>query len=196
LTRPPIQEDEPLSLISTRLAVICLTFPMTAALSAQPVADTARKTQEQRDQAKTTPTKTHTNQTDTTGPKTPSVPVGQTGKQFITLFDVRSTGNSGGDVPQIVTISGRGYAGTPDDRRRAGKKSEPDEDERVMVIIRDARDPVLPSCWNLLVAEVFMEHAVQISGIGHVVRHHPDAGPRPATLQFDRLSKCTAVPLR
>jgi hypothetical protein len=185
-----------LSPISTRLAVICLAFPMTAALSAHSLADIARKAQEQRDEARTTPAKTHTNQTDTTGPKTPSVPVGQTGKQFITLFDVGAIGNSGGPVPQLVTISGRGYAGTLDDRRRAGKKSEPDEDERVAVIIRDARDPVLPSCWNLLVAEVFMEHAVQISGIGHVVRHHPDAGPRPVTLRLDRLSKCTAVPLR
>jgi hypothetical protein len=106
-----------------------------------------------------------------------------------------SVGNSGG-VNQTVVIFGRGYAGTPDDRRRAGKKSEPDEEQVVAVIVRDAKDPVLPSCLNLLVAEVFMEHTVRISGIGHVVRRSPDDGPRSVTVRLDRLSECTAVPLR
>jgi hypothetical protein len=198
VTHPPIQEDEPLSLISTRLAVICLTFPMTAALSAQPVADIARRAQEQRDHAKTISTKTYTNQTvttDRTDPKAPSGPVDQSRKQLVTLFDLRSVGNSGG-VNQTVGIIGRGYAGTPDDRRRAGKTSEPDEEELVAVIVRDAKDPVLPSCLNLLAADVFMEHTVRISGIGLVERRSPDDDPRLVTLRLERLSECTVVPLR
>ena len=156
-----------MSLISTRLAVICLTFPITATMSAQPVANIAGKAQK----------------------------LAQSSKQVVTLFDLHSVGNSGG-VNQTVVITGPGYAGTPDDRRLAGRKIEPDEEEVVAVIVRDAKDPVLSSCFNLLVAEVFMEHTVRISGIGHVVRRSPDDGPRQATLQLDRLSECTAVPLR
>lgn len=181
-------------LISTRLAVICLTFPMTAALSAQSLADIARKTQEQRDKAKTTPTKTYTNQsltTDPTAPKTTPVPAGQPEKQFMTLYDLRGVGNSGGAI-STFTIFGRGHAGTLDDRRRAGIKSEPDE--VVDVTVADAKDPVLRSCTRLLVAEVFMEHVVQISGIGHLEPRSPGARPGPVSLRLDTLSECTAVP--
>lgn len=188
-------------MISTRLAVICLTLPMTAALSAQSLGDVARKAHEDRDKARTTAAKTYTNQTLTPDPNVPTVPgatplpAGQSGKQFVTLFDVRLVGNSGGAVQSMV-ISGRGYAGIPEERRRAGVNSEAGDDEFAEVTVADARDPLLPSCLNLLIADVFMEHTVQISGTGHFEPRAPAERPRPVSLRLDSLSACTAVPRR
>jgi hypothetical protein len=159
--------------ISTRLAAIGLTLAMTAALSARSFADTATNAQAQ--SAKATATK-----------------ASQSRKQVVTLFDLGSISSGGGTV-----VSGRGYAGTPDDRRRAGKNSEPDEEERVAVLLPDAEDPVRQACLTLVTAqEVYVEHAVRITGVGHFVRHSPDDGPRPVTLRLDKVSECTAVPLK
>jgi hypothetical protein len=138
-----------LSLISTRLALVCLTLPITAALSAQSLGDRQEGPGAAR-QDRSTPTKTYTNESLTKDPrerqttepavaKTTVLPMAQAGKQFMTLFDVRIVGNGGG-VKQTLMISGRGYAGTLAARRQAGL-SDPGEDEFVWVIIADSKDP-------------------------------------------------------
>jgi len=101
-----------------------------------------------------------------------------------------------GGVSQSVTIFGRGYTGTPDERRRAGLKIEPSQDEVVQVIVRDVKDPVLPACLDLLDAKVFMEHTVQISGIGHIEPPSPGERCQPVTLELGKLSVCKAVERR
>ena len=180
-----------------RLATACLVSLLAATTDhAQSLGDIAKKNQQQRDKAKSPPAKTYTNQdltTDPTAPKTTPVPAGQPGKQFMTLYDSRGVMSSGGAV-STFTMSGRGHAGTVEDRRRAGITSEPDE--VVDVTVADARDPVLRSCTRLLVAEVFMEHVVQISGIGTFEPRSPGDRPRPASLRLNTLSECKAVPRR